>query len=120
MYRALAVFALLFAVAPVVPAQSGGFDDTRTFVGQVQNHLSRANDLAHSDKEKERVANAQRHLSTFDKALSRNKFDKDALDDAIKDVQNVLDHNTLAPDDRDTLRADVQDLRGIRERRGAR
>jgi hypothetical protein len=112
--------AVVFALAPYAGAQSTpGFEDARTVVQRVQTDLSRAADLANSGKEKERIANAQHSLSAFDKHLSQGKFHKDSLDDAIKDTQNVLDHNTLAPADRDVLKEDVQQLRVLREKHGS-
>jgi hypothetical protein len=70
-------------------------------------------------KERERYDNAMKHLSEFDRDLSRNKFDKGKLDEAIEDVKNVVEHNTLEPGLRDALSQDLSDLRALRERRGA-
>jgi hypothetical protein len=49
--------------------------------------------------------------------LSKGHFDKGKLDQAIRDVKSVLDHNTLQPSSRDALLRDVADLRAARERR---
>jgi septal ring factor EnvC (AmiA/AmiB activator) len=100
-------------------AQSGVYTTARELVTRVQDDLQRSSGLnRRSDKEKERLDNAQKHLSQFDKGLSRGHFDKDKLDQAIDDVKNVLKNNTLAAPDRDTLAGDLRDLRVMRERRG--
>jgi hypothetical protein len=96
-----------------------GYDRARSLVGRVQNDLHRAERFSRPDgKERERFDNAQRHLSQFDAKLSRNEFDKDKLDEAIDDVKNVVENNTLAPRGRDELRRDLTDLRQMREVRG--
>lgn len=59
-----------------------------------------------------------RHLSEFDRKMSRGRFDKDVLDTAIDDVNNVVKNNTLSPNDRDALNRDLQELRDMRARRG--
>ncbi len=107
-----------FAIA--APAQGGQYSTARSLVSRVQNDLRRAERFTRpSEKEKERFYNAQRHLSQFDRDLSRGKFDKDKLDEAIDDVHNVVKNNTLSPGDRDTLEGDLRDLRELRARRGA-
>ncbi len=50
--------------------------------------------------------------------MSRGRFDKDVLDTAIDDVNNVVKNNTLSPNDRDALNRDLQELRDMRARRG--
>ncbi|HVX67935.1 MAG TPA: hypothetical protein VHA11_15085 [Bryobacteraceae bacterium] len=101
-----------------------GFDDSgygraRALVGRVQNDLRRAERFSRAEgREKERFENAQRHLSQFDEKLSRNDFDKDKLDEAIDDVKNVVENNTLSPTGRDDLRRDLTDLRQMRSVRG--
>ncbi|PYT21217.1 MAG: hypothetical protein DMG57_39360 [Acidobacteria bacterium] len=92
----------------------------RNLISRVQNDLRRAERFTRpSGKEKERFYNAQRHLSQFDREMSRGKFDKDKLDEAIDDVHNVVRNNTLSPGDRDELDGDLRDLRELRARRGA-
>ena len=61
-----------------------------------------------------RYENAQRHLSDFDREMTKGHFDKDKLDTAIDDVKNVVEHNTLDSDARDALRRDLGDLRDVR------
>ena len=116
--RALLV-TLLMAVTAAAYAQ--GRDGTaRGLVDRVQKNLRRAESFTRtSGKEKERYHNAQHHLSQFDRKLSQGRFDKDKLDEAIDDVKNVVEHNTLSPEDRDKLTRDLGELRELRRTRGA-
>ncbi|MGI8961628.1 MAG: hypothetical protein ACR2IV_18070 [Bryobacteraceae bacterium] len=91
--------------------------DIRGLVDRTQTDLRAAGDIQHGQKERERYKHAQKSLSTFDRHLAKGKFDKDKLDDAISDIQSVLDHNTLQASVRDVLARDVADLRVARERR---
>lgn len=115
----LSVAAVVLAVALPARCQSVQYGNARALVGRVQDDLRRAERFGRTnDKERERYDNAQRHLSEFDRALSRGKFDKDKLDAAIDDVNNVVAHNTLAPRQRDALSEDLRALRQLRATRG--
>ena len=112
--------------ATLLPAASGdsafqeyGNDggDLRGLVDRTQADLRAAGDIQHDQKERERYKHAQKSLSTFDRHLAKGHFDKDKLDDAIGDIQSVLDHNTLQASSRDALMRDVADLRVARARR---
>ena len=93
------------------------YDAARDLVARTQEDLRRAADFTKVKKdERERVENAQKHLSDFDRGLTRNKFDKDKLNDAIEDLKNVVEHNTLGGEDRDALTRDLGDLRAMRAR----
>lgn len=110
---------LLAGFAVSLPAREhyqGDFTNhARELVGRTQNDLRAAADFErHKGKQIDRYENAQKHLSDFDRRISRGDFDKDKLDTAIDDVKNVVDHNTLAPQERDELRRDLADLRGLR------
>lgn len=86
--------------------------DIRGLIERTQHDLRRSEEFErHKGKEVSRYENAQHHLSEFDKDLTRGHFDKGKLDEAIEDVRNVVDHNTLDPDARDVLRNDLRDLR---------
>ncbi|MBV9301416.1 MAG: hypothetical protein JOY62_18915 [Acidobacteriaceae bacterium] len=95
---------------------NANWGDIHSLVDRTQTDLRAAADMEHGQKERERYHNAQRSLSTFDRHLSKGHFDKDKLDSAIGDVQNVLDHNTLQAASRDALLQDVNDLRAARAR----
>ena len=117
--RRLILVALLMAAGSITYSQDR-YDNARSLVSHVQNDLRRAERFTRpSGKEKERYYNAQRHLSQFDRQLARGRFDKDKLDEAIDDVKNVVENNTLSPRDRDVLSGDLRDLRELRRTRGA-
>jgi hypothetical protein len=123
--RALAVLVglpICCMLVNLIPAraQTGRYGDVRALVGRVQEDLRRAAGMASPrghNKDLQRVDNAQRHLSQFDRALSKGRFDSGKLDASISDVQNVVDHNTLTPQDRDSLNVDLRDLRAVRTER---
>jgi hypothetical protein len=117
--RASAFAFLLMAAVTIAYAQGGRYDTARELVDRVQHNLRRAEHFTPpNEKEKERYHNAQHHLSEFDQKLREGKFDKDKLDGAIDDMKNVVEHNTLSAEDRDTLSRDLHELRELRERRG--
>src|SRR6202171_1629513 len=90
----------------------------RELVARVQGDLERSAEFVRSnEKERERYHNVQHKLSDFDKELRSGHFDKGKLDDAIDDLKNVGKSNTLEYRDRDTLAADLSDLRTLRATR---
>lgn len=96
-----------------------GYDDMRGVVQRTQDDLRQVRrEGARNNKERERIDNARKHLSDFDRNLSRNRFDKGRLDSAIDDVKNVVEHDTLEARDRDALKTDLEDLRHLREIHG--
>jgi hypothetical protein len=109
----LATAVLLCGITAGVSAQ----ERTRGVIDRTQGDLRQAADFErhHHGTEVVRYENAQKHLSDFDRELTRGNFDKGKLDTAIDDVKNVVDHNSLDPADRDTLRADLSNLRAVRE-----
>ena len=117
--RRLALVALLLAAGSIAYSQDGRYESARNLVANVQKDLRRAEHFTPPNgKEKERYFNAQHHLSEFDRELARGRFDKDKLDQAIDDVKNVVENNTLSPRDRDVLSGDLRDLRELRRTRG--
>jgi len=96
---------------------NSNWNDIHALIDRTQSDLRGDADMEHGQKERERYHHAQKSLSTFDRHLSKGHFDKDKLDTAISDIQNVLDHNTLQASSRDALLRDVSDLRSARERR---
>lgn len=110
---------LVVSASPVIA--QGRYDAARGLINRVQQDLRHAEEMAsqhkHS-KDSERINNAQHHLSDFDRSLSKGKFDSGRLDHAISDVKNVIDHNTLSPEDRDNLNGDLRDMRSMRSSRG--
>lgn len=115
-----AAAAVTISLAPLAYGQGGRYGNARGLVARVQNNLRRAERFTEpTAKERERYFNAQHHLSQFDRELAKDKFDKDKLDEAIDDVKNIVENNTLSPEDRDILTADLRDLRELRRTRGA-
>ncbi|HSM79873.1 MAG TPA: hypothetical protein VLT57_19685 [Bryobacteraceae bacterium] len=101
---------LSFAQAPEAPWQRA-----RDLISQTQADLREARTSSTAEhKDRDRYKNAERHLSTFDRHMVKRHFDKGELDDAIGDVQGVLDHNTLTPEGRNALLRDVAELRRLR------
>lgn len=87
-------------------------------VEQTIEHLEAVahNNGVYSNRERARYDNALRHLGEFQAQLSRRHFDKDKLDQAIGDVQNVVDHNPMDRRAREVLWHDLGALRSMRAR----
>ncbi|HSU32471.1 MAG TPA: hypothetical protein VLJ11_14660 [Bryobacteraceae bacterium] len=77
--------------------------------------IARVNGV-YSHRERERYDNALRHLGQFEERARRGDFDKGKLDQAIGDVQNLVDHNPMDGRARDILWRDLGALRSLRER----
>ena len=107
---------LLGALGASVVAFGQDYGRARDLITRVQEDLERAADFTRNkEKERERYQNVQHHLSEFDKELRKGHFDKDKLDTAIDDLKNVVQNNTLESRDRDSLAADLSDLRTLRD-----
>ncbi len=66
--------------------------------------------------QRERFDMAIRHLREFgDRLHEGGRFDKDKLDQAIGDVQNVIDHNRMGERAHEALARDVTGLRDLRQ-----
>jgi len=92
--------------------------DMRGLVDRSQSDLREAAELEHgNDGQRSRYRNAQGHLSTFDRHLTKGRFDNGELGKSIGSIQGILDHNVLQASSRDALIRDVSDLRMARERR---
>jgi hypothetical protein len=90
-------------------------NNARAVIDRTQNDLRRAEEFERQKhKEVSRYDNAQKHLSDFDRDYTKGHFDKGKLDASINDLKNVVEHNTLNPQDRDALSADLRDLRLVR------
>ncbi len=77
--------------------------------------IARANG-AYSNRDRQRYDNALRHLGEFQDRLRRRQFDKDKLDQAISDVQNIVDNNRLDRRAKNVLWRDLGALRNMRAR----
>ena len=116
----------IVSAPPAFAAPNGGFfqyageryGDLRGLVERTQSDVQQASQFSHfKGDQRSRFENTQRHLSTFDRHLTKGHFDKHQLDDAIADVQKIIDKNTLQASSRDALMRDISDLRAARERR---
>ncbi len=112
--------AVSLPASPITAFQDQGNDqgqDLRGLIDRTQTDLRAAADLEPAGQEQhKRYRKAQHDLSTFDRHLVKGHFDKDKLDDAIGDIQSILDHNTLQATSRDALMRDAEDLRVARAR----
>lgn len=96
-------------------AQAQRYSYARDIVARAQEDLRRAASFTRESKgERERYEKAQKHLSEFDRSLTRGKFDGGKLNDVIDDVKDIVEHNTLAAGDRDALTQDLHDLRDLK------
>jgi hypothetical protein len=76
--------------------------------------IGRAN--GYTDQMRDRYEHAIHHLREFaDRLHEGGGFDKDKLDEAIGDVQHVIDHNRMNPGARHALIRDVRELRRLRQ-----
>jgi hypothetical protein len=124
--RAFKIFFPIALILLACGAQAADRDYTfaRDVVSRAQNDLRRAADFARQGEaikkgdQIDRYSNAQRSLSKLDRKLSEGKFDKGDLDEAIEDVKNVVEHNTLSSEDRDALQNDLRELRLLRTSKG--
>lgn len=135
--RVFVVCAVLSSAAFVLPvhAASGFYeraaigDDRRYDNGAMQSRLRDVVDRTQSDlreaanlehrkgDERDRYKDAQGHLSSFDRSLTKGKFDKGELDKSIGKIKEILDKNVLQASSRDMLLRDLTDLKFARARR---
>jgi len=111
--------ALLFALTGAgwtLHAQD--FDRARDLVRRVQNDLHQAEYYTRSnEKERMRYENVEHRLDEFDHGLHHDRFDKGKLNDAINNLKDVVQKNTLEGRERDALISDLSDLRTLRDLR---
>jgi hypothetical protein len=87
----------------------------RGLIDRTQTDLHHAADFElHAHKQIDRYQSAETHLSDFDRDYTRGHFDKGKLNSSIDAVKDVVDHNTLSPDLRDSLETDLRDLRMVK------
>jgi hypothetical protein len=98
------------------PAPYGG--GLRELVNRTQDDLRAAEQLEHGNmKQHDRYKDAQGHLSTFDRDLTKGKFGKGELEKSIHSIKEILDNNVLQASSRDALLRDLSDLKMARDRR---
>lgn len=92
--------------------------DMRGLVDRTQADLRGAEELEHGNSgQRGRYRNAQGHLSSFDRNLTKGHFDKGELDKSINSIRGILNHNVLQASSRDALMRDVSDLKVALARR---
>jgi len=94
------------------------YGDLRGVIDRSQSDLRAAAELEpqRNEKQRDRYRNAQGHLSSFDRHLTKGHFDKGELHKSIDEIQSILDHNVLQASSRDALMRDVTDLKIARDR----
>jgi hypothetical protein len=118
-FRGSLITALLvssFAQTPAVFAQGDEYSEARNLVQRVQDDLHTLH--PNGNKDRDRINDALKHLSDLDRKFTKDKFSKGPLSDAIGNVKDILDHNTLETRERDMLNADIHDLRELRLYKG--
>lgn len=126
---ALIAFVLLFAVAPVLPVHAAGNqwerygkrnrdnDSLRGLIDRTQQDLRDASEWSGRKIDgRKRYEEAEGHLSTFDRKLTRGKFDKNELRKSIDKIREILDKNVLQGSSRDALRRDLEQLETVSSR----
>ena len=90
----------------------------REAMEQVRDDLNRAaRDIGYlSEEESRRFRRVREAIFEFQRDWEQGRFDREALNDAIRNLQGVIERNRLQPRDRDYLTEDVARLRRIRER----
>jgi hypothetical protein len=111
-----ALLVLLFARTPAAFAQGDEYNEARNLVQRVQDDLRTLHPTGNKDRD--RINDALKHLSDLDRKFTKDKFSKGPLSDAIGNVKDILDHNTLETRERDMLNADIHDLRELRLYKG--
>jgi hypothetical protein len=113
----IAALVLISASPKTLHAQGYRYDpEHRRPLDATIHHLEEiAEHNTYSGKERERYDHALRHVSQFATRLHEGRFDKDKLDEAIGDVQNVIDNNPMGERARRVLLRDVSELRRLRE-----
>lgn len=110
----------VYAAAPFEHYYDAGMPHPRLrqLVDRTQSDLHEAAGLEKPKGDsQDRYHDAQGHLSTFDRKLTKGKFDKGELSKSIDKIKEILDKNILQASSRDALQEDLTNLRIARERR---
>ncbi len=91
----------------VVDRALSDLDHARSY-GRVDNH------------ERKHFDQARKDLLRFRDNWAKGKFDKDRLDGAIENIQDLVDSNQVHPRERQILGRDLTELRDFRASRGYR
>ena len=95
------------------------FDHRDRMFDRVFSDLNRAESLNANDRaDRWRIERARREVSDFQQAWNSGNFDRRELNQAIYAMQNLVNTASLDYQTRSDLRADLQQMRMIAERRG--
>lgn len=87
----------------------------RSLIQRTQNDLNMAQRLEPNNEDaNERYQHVQKHLSNFDRKLTRGKFDKDQLSDVIGDLKQILEKNNLQVSSRNEIAHDLAQFRIVK------
>ena len=93
------------------------FDHRDRMFDRVFSDLNRAENLNSADRgDRWRIERARREVSDFQQAWNNGNFDQRELNQAIYAMQNLVNTASLDYQTRSDLRADLQQMRMIRER----
>jgi hypothetical protein len=97
--------------------REGELTGLRGIVDRTQTDLKAAAEFERGNgKQRQRFRDAQGHLSTLDKDLSKGKWGGDELNKSIDSIKSILDKNVLQASSRESILGDLEDLRIAKER----
>jgi hypothetical protein len=100
------------------PDQGGPYAELRGLIDRTQSDLKAALEFEQiKPKDRQRYHDAQGHLSTLDRDLSRGKWGGGELDKSIDSIKSILDKNVLQASTREALQHDLEGLRIAKDRR---
>ena len=100
-------------------AYAGEYGNLRALVNRTQNDLRYAAEIpARKAHARDRYEDAQGHLSSFDRKLSRGRFDRGELNKSIDKLRAILNKNVLQGTARNALERDINELLAARDYRG--
>lgn len=113
---ALLLVSSLAANAQFAPPAEYTSSSVNALVNQVQYDLNAAYGNFHTPKgDRDRLNDAEKHLTRFSNIWSRGSFNEGELQDVISHIQHVLNKNELPVADRDALTRDMTQLRRMGE-----
>ena len=101
------------------PGYGGQISQLRAIVDRTQNDLRYAGGLpSRNGKGRERIAEAEGHLSSLDRKLSEGRMGRSELNKSIDKLRSILHKNVLEGGSRNALQRDVDELLAARDYRG--
>ena len=101
------------------PGYGGPLGQLRGLVNRTQNDLRYAAGLpARNGNGRERIAEAEGHLSSLDRKLSEGRMGRSELNKSIDKLRSILHKNVLEGASRNALQRDLDELLMARDYRG--